>query len=298
MVLIPSSAIYGEANNKWIDPLPSEKFSSSPYQEVTYNVTIQIYTHSLKPRSAYKAAIGILNTVKNLLHQTSPGTAFNFIPVNSGAIRDVSIIDETFGKPNKYKGGFLQRASLDIAFLCYHDLWTKNTPRRATFETVSDYQDVQMKEVEEELVTAIKQIKAIKSADPSIKWDYLSKITGVDEGVMTPTAKFPRIYVTAEVEEEDRTMPGLNQLNREFDIDVITKQIPKNQSILDCIATTEELIQGLNIHLLLADPGLGGRMINNAITSVEYGQIRTNNLSLYASTLNLTGMSLQPRLAS
>ena len=146
---------------------------------------------------------------------------------------------------------------------------------------------------------AIKDIKSIVSkSSPKQNWVYLQKVTGVDEGIMTPTAKFPRVYVTAESEDEDRTMTGLNQLNREFDIDIITKQIPKKDSILDCMGITEELIQGLNVYLLKSNPGLGGRLINHSIQGVEYGQIRTNNLSLYASTLNFRGTSLQPRLAS
>tara|TARA_R100000458_G_scaffold59944_1_gene73043 strand:- start:285 stop:1289 length:1005 start_codon:yes stop_codon:yes gene_type:complete len=268
-----------------------------PYQEVKHTIVVENFCYNLKPKSAYRQSEGILNTIKNLLHQTSQKVDFD----NSGPradIIDIEISDQQFGSPIPYKTGFIQSSSIEVTYLCGYSCWLPSTPSIPFTQITTAWKESQMKEVEEEV---LKKIKECMKLDDNY---YLSRVKTTGDGILPPTAKFPAIYVTAEEEIENRGLTGLNILDRVFGIDIFTKKLSTRRgragTVIDNINMAEELVHNLNKALtpgsLGINNGLDGRFVNNFISGIEYGEIQTNNVSLYASTLTLEGQSYQSRL--
>jgi len=241
--------------------------------ETVREFSIDIYSHNIKPKSAYNQAMGIMETVKNLLHYQQDQDIWNI----GGDAIGLEIVRENMDNGKPYKNGFLQKGSIEFRIISKDAIFYKDTYEHTAWDSPNSMTYTQPKEVLSDMVTLL---KAAKPSD-------LTGVKIIKEGSLGNESKFPCLFVTADAEGEDHK-GNYNLAARTYSIDLITKRAKK----LDSLVQNMELVEKVKA-VLWKNAHFNGKLQNMEVVHVDYGQVAAGNIFLFATTIEILGETFQ-----
>lgn len=241
--------------------------------DIKRSIRFDVYTFKLDTEAAFNQCIGIINTLKTILRlsHTEKG---GYVSEQSGeyTVYDMEISEATFDEQSPYNNGFIQIGSILVSFLSkgkYYNIQPTIDARWSSTQA-------------KELMGVIKEtLKAYKT-------DLLSKVAHFKSGVLTPSLSYPIIYVTVDSEEIRKRFAFADEANRMFRILTISKMLDKEESLLENLDITDNVLK-----ILYANSYFGERVFHIDQPLVEYGQIDLDNNTMFGSSISFLTKSIE-----
>lgn len=245
--------------------------------DVLHTVRFDIYTKKLDAQAAFNQGVGIVNTLKTILLPSYTETGYQVkTDQEDGAIQTCAsseVVDERFTDIIDYNNTLVHYALLTLEFFSH---WT-TYQSHLTIESVASLRETPPKELMEVLFEIVKDFKETE----------LSKVESFKYGSLPPQPQYPCVYVTTDSLTPMRTLTSAEVDEHETKIQILTKLLDTQESLLSNMEIAEKIFDILN-----ANSYLGGRIMEYRQPTIDFGQMELGDTMLYASTINLNIRSL------
>ena len=263
----------------FISVVPIEERNSGIRNGIMINVrtvSIEVFAHKAKSKLSMRAALGMIEKVKDIFKLNAPLWQIN----EDGMVgNDPTVYDTQIGaishsdKPVPFRNGFIHSASLELICFSKDQLAPDITSSYNTYKVVAC-----------DAKTLVDNITIIYKKYKTGAQTILSNIKSFKDFTLPPVPAYPIIYIGIEGETRDHTHAGRDVIDRDISINILTKMGTREDSLRKNLN-----VANLCRQILIANNTFQGKVVHYDYDGILFGQLQGDRGELlYGSSLKFT----------